>query len=348
MSLPEPRIAFVEYYLPEQILTNEELESLFVDWSSEKIYRKTGISVRHIASKNECSSDLGAEAARRLLNQSGIEPRDIDFLIFCTQTPDYTIPTTACIVQDRLGIPISCAAFDINLGCSGFVYGLSIAAAYIRSGMASNVLLITAETYSKVIHPLDKSVRTIFGDAGTATLVSANRGVARIGELVLGTNGSGHQDFIVPTSGSRIARSAETAVEREDESGNVRSRDNLYMNGPKIFAFTLSAVPKMVQQLLDKTNLTLDDIDWFVFHQANKFMVQHLVKKLRLPEGKAPICIEEYGNTVSSSIPITLKNCQEEGRFQKGDRIMLLGFGVGYSWGAVLLEWNGDNKYTPS
>lgn len=337
------KIASIEYYLPEQVLTNEELQSLFVDWTAEKIYLKTGISARHIASENECASDLGVKAAHNLMEQNGIKPADIDILIFCTQTPDYCMPPTACIVQDRLGLPTSCAAFDINLGCSGFVYGLWMASAYIRSGMVRNILLITADTYSKLIHPLDKSVRTLFGDAGAAALISADGGIAHVRDFALGTDGSGHRNLIAPTSGFRIPRSAETAMEKEDESGNVRSLDNLYMNGPSIFAFTMRVVPKNIQELLNKAKLDLNDIDWFVFHQANKFMLQNLMRKLRIPESKAPLCLENYGNTVSSSIPITLRDYQKAGLLQGGDRIMLVSFGVGYSWGSVLLEWTGKS-----
>jgi len=343
MNLQTARISSVEYYLPEQVLSNEDLEKLFAGWSAEKIYSKTGVSRRHIASQSECSSDLGVKAALSLMERYDVKPADVDVLIFCTQTPDYCIPSTSCIMQDRLGLPTSCAVFDINLGCSGFVYGLWTASAYIRSGMAHNVLLITADTYSKLIHPLDKSVRTIFGDAAAAALICADGGIAQVGDFVLGTNGSGHQNLIASTSGFRVSRSAETAMEKEDESGNIRSLDNLHMNGPNILTFTLRVIPKNIQKLLDKAGLTLNDVDWFIFHQANKFILDRLVSKLRIPENKVPICLEECGNTVSSSIPITLKDCQQRGLFQNGDRIMLVSFGVGYSWGSVMLEWTGED-----
>ncbi len=339
MGLQTANIASIEYYLPQKILTNQHLQELFIDWSAEKIYAKTGISVRHIASQDECSSDLGIKATQKLFEKNRINPENIDLLIFCTQTPDYCIPTTACIMQERLGLSTSCAAFDINLGCSGFVYGLSIAKAYVCSGMFKNVLLVTADTYSKLINPLDKSVRTIFGDAGTATLISANRGIARIGEFVFGTDGSGYQNMIAPTSGFRIPRNADTSIDKEDESGNTRSLDNLYMNGANIFTFTIEAVPKVIHQLLYNTDLEIDQIDWFILHQANRFMLQHLISKLRISEDKAPICLKEFGNTVSCSIPITLRECQSDGLFWVDDKIMLIGFGVGYSWGAVLLDW---------
>jgi len=184
-------------------------------------------------------------------------------------------------------------------------------------------------------------VRTIFGDAGCATLISSGEGTANIGNFVLGTDGTGHKNLIVPTSGFRMPKNPQTAIEQEDNSGNVRSLDNLYMNGSSIFTFTITTVPKAINQFFQKYSLSLDDIDWFVFHQANKYMVDHLVKKMNIPESKAPICIEEYGNTVSSSIPITLKDCQEKGMFQKNDKILLVGFGIGYSWGVTLLEWHG-------
>lgn len=331
-------ISCIEYYLPSKILTNDELQKV-TGWTAEKIQSKTGISVRHIADPDECSSDLGVKAAQALFENNNIDPQYIDVLIFCTQTPDYCLPTTACIVQDQLGLPNSCASFDINLGCSGYIYGLSIASAYIRSSMANNVLLITAETYSKVIHPLDKSVRTIFGDAGSATIISSDKGIAQIIDFDLGTDGSGYKSLIVPTSGFRIPKSPETAIERKDESNNVRSLDNLYMNGANIFSFTIDIVPKTIQKILNKANLKLNDIDWFIMHQANLFMLEHLIQKLDIPRDKAPICLENYGNTVSSSIPIVLKDYQEKESFGNGDKILLVGFGVGYSWGSALLEW---------
>ncbi len=342
------KIVSIEYCLPKQVLTNDALATLYPDWSAEKIYLKTGISKRHIASQDECSSDLGVKAAQNLLGKVGVKPEDIDVLIFCTQTPDYCIPTTACIVQYRLGLPTSCAAFDINLGCSGFVYGLWIASAFILSGMADNALLITADTDTRLVHPLDKSLRIILGDAGAAALIRADCGIAHVGDFVLGTDGSGYQRIIAPASGFRIPKNAVTAIEEQDEIGNVRSLDNLYMDGPKILTFTMRVVPKNIQKLLDKAEVTSDDIDWFIFHQANSFIIQHLTKRLRIPECKVPLCLENYGNTASSSIPIALKDCQEQGLFRNGDLIMLVSFGVGYSWGSALLEWvDGKHEQVP-
>jgi 3-oxoacyl-[acyl-carrier-protein] synthase-3 len=243
-------------------------------------------------------------------------------------------------MQQRLGIPTSAGAMDLNLGCSGFVYGLGLAKALVETGQATNALLVTAETYSKFIHPRDKSVRTLFGDAGAAILV---RGVAgddeSIGPFVYGTDGRGANNLIVPVGGmrQRVAPAGEQVT--EDPDGNLRGEANLYMNGPEIFAFTLRVVPKVVQELLVRAGKSLDDIDLFVFHQANQYMLEHLRKKLKIPAEKFFVGMRHCGNTVSCTIPIALKQAAEGGRLQSGQLVMLVGFGVGYSWGGTLIRW---------
>lgn len=336
-------IKAIEYYLPEGVLTNEKLASEFPDWTVEKIEEKTGIVVRHIASENECSSDLGVRAAEKMFASGVCTPQEIDYLLFCTQSPDYFLPTTACSVQDRLGIPKTSGAIDYNLGCSGFVYGLGLAKGLIESGQVRNVLLITAETYSKFIHPGDKSVRTLFGDAAAATLIQYLSAVESakpyLGPFVYGTDGGGGRNLIVPTGGMRNKRTEESGRMFEDANGNIRSQNNLYMNGSEIFTFTLSTIPKSVKDVLVLANKTIDDIDLFVFHQANKFMLEHLRKKLKIPQEKFFMSFSNYGNTVSSTIPIALKDALNEGKLKAGDTVMLVGFGVGYSWGATLIRW---------
>ena len=337
------KIAAIEYYLPEKRLDNYDLEKDFKSWDAEKIYNKTGISNRYVADEGECASDLGVRAIEKLIQQDLLDPQKVELLIFCTQTPDYYLPTTACIIQERVGLPVSCAAFDINLGCSGYIYGLAIANAFIRSNMVKNALLVTGDTYSKLIHPADKSVRTLFGDAGTATYLDAQHGIAEIfGEFVLGTDGSGFQNFIVPAGGFRMPKFLETAKEYEDKDGNIRSKENLYMNGAEIFVFTLEIVPKTINMLLTRNNFSLEEIDWFIFHQANKFMLDHLIKKIKIPQEKVHFFLEDCGNTVSSSIPMVLRDAQQKNLFSNGDIIMLIGFGVGYSWGANILRWGSD------
>ena len=333
-------IAGIEYYLPSQTLTTEQLAREFPEWSVEKIDGKTGIQTRHVVAKGECASDLAFAAARRLFDSGAAKPEEIAYLLLCPQSPDYFLPTTACLLQDRLGIPTHAGALDFNLGCSGFVYGLGLAQGLIETGQATRVLLITAETYSKFLHPRDRSVRTIFGDAAAATLLKAVPSEAPLlGPYIFGTDGRGAPNLIVPTGGMREPRSPESAIEQKDESGNLRSRDNLFMNGSEIFAFTLDVVPRTVSELLARAGLRVDDVDLFVFHQANRYMLDHLRRKMKLPAEKFYLAMSHCGNTVSSTIPIALKHASDEGRLPEGAVVALVGFGVGYSWGAVLVHW---------
>lgn len=334
------QIAHISYFLPEKTLTNDDLAIEYESsWNSKKIYKKTGIKSRHIAT-TETTSQLAARAAEKLFSESGFPKEKIDFMLLCTQSPDYFLPTTACIVQDILGLPTSCGAFDFNLGCSGFVYGLAIAKGLIAGGMAKNVLLLTVETYTKYIHPKDKSVRTIFGDGAAATLITHEEGdPCKIGEFVFGTDGKGASNLIVPAGAMAMPKSDETAEETVDEQGNVRSLNNLYMNGPEIFNFTLDIVPDTVKSLLARAKLSMDDVDLFVFHQANKFMLDSLRDKIGIPEEKFYLDMEDKGNTVSATIPIAIKDALDEGRIRRGDRLMLVGFGVGYSWAGCIVEW---------
>jgi 3-oxoacyl-[acyl-carrier-protein] synthase-3 len=331
-----PRIRAIRYHLPEKVLDNAELSRAFPEWSIEKIAEKTGIDRRHIAAENECSSDLGVAAAKRLFAEDGVDPRSIDFVLFCSQSPDYFLPTTACLIQDRLGLRQDVGALDFNLGCSGFVFGLSLARGLIATGDARNVLLITAETYSKFIHPKDKSARTIFGDGAAATLISAEEsGAPGLGPFVFGTDGRGANHLIVPTGGMR-----ERAVGRQpdvtDADGNVRNHDSLFMDGTEIFSFTLQRVPPMVDALLTRAGLQISQVDQFVFHQANKYMLEAIRKKMKIPPERFFVSLTETGNTVSATIPIALAQARTQGRVGAGSTVVLVGFGVGYSWGACV------------
>lgn len=323
--------------LPETVVTNEELAALWPGWTAEKILSKTGIAARHVAAPDETAADLAERAARALFERYGVAPESIDFVLLCTQSPDYLLPTTACLLQHRLGIPTSAGALDLNLGCSGYVYGLSVAKGLIAGGMATRVLLLTAETYTKYIHPRDKSVRTIFGDGAAATLIDAEA-AKRIGAFAFGTDGAGGGRLIVPTGGAREAFRPD-APEEEDRSGNVRTRNHLFMDGMEIFNFTLGIVPPTLDQVLSRNGLTRDDIDLYVFHQANRFMLETLRKANRLPKEKFYMNFSDIGNTVSASIPIALERAAAEGALRPGMRVLLMGFGVGLSWGATVLNW---------
>lgn len=317
----------IEYHLPEAILTNDELAGISPGWTPEKIAAKTGIVQRRIAAAEECASDLAVAAAQKLFAGGTCHPEEIDFILFCTQSPDYFLPTTACILQDRLGLPTSAGALDYNLGCSGFVYGLSLAKGLVETGQATNVLLLTAETYSKFLHPDDRSVRPLFGDAAAATLVRGRPdapagGLPWIGPFVFGTDGQGMDNLIVAGGGMRRPRSA----------------NHLYMNGPEIFTFALRVVPQAVKALLARAEMSLDDVDLFVFHQANRYLLEHLRDKLRIPPEKFVLALSHVGNTVSSTIPIALKDSLDRQLLAPGKLVLLVGFGVGYSWSATLMR----------
>jgi 3-oxoacyl-[acyl-carrier-protein] synthase-3 len=335
-----PCLQAIEYHLPARILTNSELAGEFPEWSVNKIEEKTGICERRISADGECASDLAACAAAQLFTSGVCRPEDIDYILLCTQSPDYFLPTTACLLQDRLGIPTSAGALDFNLGCSGFVYGLGIAKGLVESGQAQRVLLLTAETYTKFIHPRDKALRTIFGDGAAATLIGPGEpGVhsqSRIGPMIYGTDGSGGRNLIVEAGGLR--RPGNGGPGNAQESA-CEDPEHLYMNGPEIFDFTVRVVPPLVTELLRRAGKRVEDIDLFVFHQANQYMLNHLRKKLRIPEERFFVHLRTCGNTVSSTIPIALKNAAADGRIKSGDLAMLVGFGVGYSWAAMLIEW---------
>ncbi len=283
----------VQYHLPSTVVTNEQLVEANPSWKPEDIYAKTGIRTRRYAAKEETAADLGFEAARALLTETGIDAASVDALLFCTQSPDYPLPTTACVLQQRLGLPTTTACFDYNLGCSGFTYGLWLARALILSESCRNVLLVLADTYSKYCAPADLATTSIFGDAGAAALLTSDkaRGIARIGPTVLGTDGRGAQNLIVRAGGARTPP-------------NPTPQDRcLFMNGPEIFAFTLTSVRSAIGTLLARTSLTWDQVDWFMFHQANGFMLEKLRSAMKIPESKMPIALEDVGNTVCATIP---------------------------------------------
>lgn len=329
-------IKAISYYLPERVVTNEKLVKEFPEWSVDKVAQKVGVDSRHLAAENETAGDLAEKAAKKLFEEYQVDPKSIDFLMLCTQSPDYFLPSTSCILQDRLGIPTASGAFDYNLGCSGCIYGLALAKGLISAGIAQNVLLITAETYNKYLHPSDKSNRSIFGDGAAACLISIE-GFAEIGEFSLGTDGSGANNLIVKTGAARQKKATGKYV--EDEEGHMWYDDYLYMNGSAIFNFTLDAVPAMMSEILVKNQLEKDDVNYYVFHQANKFMLNTIRKVCVLPKDKYYVNLSETGNTVSSTVLIGLKDLIEKQVIKSGDKVMITGFGVGLSWGGTILQF---------
>ena len=315
----------ISVFLPEKVETNDDLQNEFPSWNLDLIYSKTGIRARHIAAPDECASDLGVQAAEKLFSEHQIDRESIDFLLFCTQTPDYPLPTTACLMQDRLGLRTSCGALDFNLGCSGYVYGLSLAAGLIRGGTARRILLVTAETYSKYIHKTDRSLRTIFGDGAAATLIEASEEPTLKG-FQFGTDGSGANTLTLTQSG---IRTPETAIQPRHRH---RWPSDLYMDGPSLINFTIGAIPELVENILSATGTAREEINLYIMHQATLKMLDQLRQRLELPEEKLPIVLENVGNTVSSTIPIVIDHLRTNNQVSAGDTNLLIGFGVGLSW----------------
>lgn len=326
-------IKAISYYLPKNVVTNEQLVEEFPEWSVEKIAKKIGINQRHVAAEGETAGDMACRAAERLLEEHDIDKADIDFVLLCTQSPDYFLPSTSCIIQHQLGLSTKCGAFDFNLGCSGYEYGLAVAKGLIGSGISKNVLLLTAETYNKHIHLKDKGNRTIFGDGASASLITTE-GFAEIGDFVLGTDGSGYDKLIHKSGAMRQYQPLNDLV--YDEDGNPVSSDFLYMDGRAIFDFTSDVVPSMIEELLAKSRMSMDDVALFVFHQANKYMINYLRKLMEIDKDKFYVFMENVGNTVSSTIPIALCEAQKEDRLH--GNVLLAGFGVGLSYAATMLK----------
>lgn len=334
-------INYISSYLPKDKRTNEDIAHRHPEWSVEKISLKVGIEQRHLANSNETAGDMAFIAAESLLNGNKLNRDDIDYIILCTQSPDYMLPSTACVLQHRLRLSKHCGAFDYNLGCSGYVYGLGIAKGFILSGQAKNVLLLTAETYTKYISDQDKGNKTIFGDGATATLVTSNvidgSLNLEIGNFVYGTDGSGAESLIVKNGASR--HPAKDGTDEFDEEGNfVRNDNHIYMDGKAIFNFTAFEVPKLVEETLNVNQTKKEDIDLFVFHQANAYMLDTVRKRCGIDAEKFFVDIKTVGNTVSNSIPIALAKAKKLCRLENVRSILISGFGVGLSMAAVILN----------
>ena len=315
-------------YLPE--LTEEN--------TNARLRKKTGIERRRICPPDMTASDMACKAAEKLFAE-GVDRSVIDFVILCTQSPDYFLPTTACIIQQKLGLPKGCGAFDFNLGCSGYIYGLGIAKGLVESGQAGNILLLTSETYSKYINPRDHATKPLFGDGASATLISAcEYDCDGIYGNVYGTDGRGAESLIVPSGGMRNPFRDNDIQEYTDAFGNFRTNRDLHMNGAEIMNFALNVVPDTLEKILAQSSLSRNDIDYYVFHQANKMMLDYLREKCELQDLPYWNDVTNYGNTVSSSIPIALADMLRLKGNTNMKRVMLVGFGVGLSWGGCIID----------
>lgn len=330
-------ITHIEYYLPEKIVSNNDLRNEFPQWDVDKIQTKSGVASRHIAEKDETALDLSIKACEKLFLK--FDKNKIDGIIYCTQSPDYIMPSNSFLLQRHFELNEQLFCYDFNHACTGYIYGLMMANSFIKSGLAKNILLVTADTYSKYINPADRSTRVLFGDAAAVTIVEATNQVDKgIIDLEVATFGNGFDKFIIPAGGARMPQSPETSIPITDILGNVRTKNNIKMDGMAVWSFINSKVPDQIKGLLERNHLTVKDIDQIVFHQASLMTLDSLIKILNLEMDKVFINIHNLGNTVSASIPIALKDAMNSSRIKANDRILLSGFGVGLAYGTIIIN----------
>ncbi len=334
-------IRAITSYLPDKVVTNDDLDKMHPDWNIHDLAKVTGVKQRHVASKNDLASDYALIVANQLFEESGISPKEIDFVLLNTYSPDYISPNTACFLQDELGVPTHAGAIDFNVGCTGFVYGLSIANGLVASGTCKNILFITSDVTTKYLHPGDKSTWTLFGDGAAACIVSAqtNDNLGQIKSFVLGTNGRGYENIIIKNGGARYPLRDLNTPDFTDNYGNTVNDNCIKMNGSGVFLFSIKTAPKMVNELLHKENLLPEHINRVVFHQASKYILQNIAKKTGFRDDQYRLDLETIGNTVASSVPIALHHDIQDGKIKPGDLLLLASFGVGFSWAGAIIKW---------
>jgi 3-oxoacyl-[acyl-carrier-protein] synthase III len=325
--------------LPDRVVTNRQLQTEHPDWNFAMLVEKAGVQERHIARDDETALDLGERACRDLFARWPALADNLDVLIFCTQTPDHVLPPNSCILHGRLGLAEHVTAFDLNHACSGYIYAIAQAQAFILARMAKNVLIVNADTYSKLIHSNDRSARALFGDGAAATWIEAGDESIGIVDVVCRTAGAHYDKFIVPAGGCRHARSNTTCLESTDDSGNVRTLEHIHMSGRDILAFVTSKIPKHVDEVLNRNQLSREQIDLYIFHQASAMVLDSLSRLLRLPEEKVYRNLSRIGNTVSASIPLALADARVSGQLKSPATVLLCGFGVGLSWGSAVVRF---------
>lgn len=323
--------------VPKKVVYNKDLGYLIPEEEIEKTISSIGVRERRIADNDVCASDLCYKAAKQLMEDNSIDPNSIDVLLFMSQTGDYRIPATSTILQHRLGLSKHTACLDLSLGCSGYVYALSTAFAYASMEGVNRVLLLDGETFSKIVNKRDKVDWPLYGDGATATLIE--KGDFGESVFILMSDGAGENAVKIHGGGMRNMFTSESIVECEREEGNIRNDLEVYMDGMDVFNFAMSVVPKSVKEIVKETDSTLEDIDWLVFHQANKFMTDFFAKRLKFNMDKVPYCIQKYGNTSSTSVPLTIVS-ELENKLKDGDKVVMCGFGAGLSWGTAWIVFN--------
>ena len=325
--------------VPQSVVYNKDLGYLIPEEEIQKIIDSIGVRERRIADTNVCASDLAYNAAVKLMEDNEISPDSIDVLLFMSQTADYRIPATAPLLQNRLGLSIDTLAMDLSLGYSGYVFALSTAYAYASLPDVRRVLLLDGETFSKIVNRNDKVDWPLYGDAATATLVE--KGDFGESVFILRSDGSG-RDAVIIRDGMRNPITNESMVEKKNENGDVHNGLEVYMDGMDVFNFAMKRVPKTIKEMTEVVGTTLEDIDWLVFHQANRFMTDFFVKKLKFNPQRVPYCIDRFGNTSSTSVPLTIVS-ELHHKLKNGDHVMMAGFGAGLSWGVAYITMNDCN-----
>jgi len=323
---------------PAHAVSNAELRQAYPDWDFERLEKRTGVLSRYVAGDNETALDFARRACAQLEEQGRLRGNEVDALIFCTQSPDHIMPPNSCILHGELELRSDVFALDITLACSGYIYGLQLADSLIRSGAAKRVLLATADTYTRYIHPGDRATRCLFGDGGAVSIISCSAGTRGIRDIRCGTAGAHFEKFIIPAGAMRVPRSRETANEIADSSGNVRSAEHIKMDGFGVLSFFNATVPASVSETLTRNHLSLGAVDLFVFHQASQIVLDTLQSVLKIPSEKMVVDLAETGNLVSASIPVALSRAFDRGQAKPGQLALLCGFGVGLSWGTALVD----------
>jgi 3-oxoacyl-[acyl-carrier-protein] synthase-3 len=333
------KIQDIAYALPENIVTNAMLKEQHPAWNFVKLDQRVGVEKRHIARADETALDLAHQACLKLLEKNPGLREKIDGIIFCTQSGDYIMPSNSCVLHGLLELKEEVFATDYNLACSGFVYGLAFAQGLIAGGTAKNILLVTADTYSKYINESDRSTRVLFGDGAAVSWISESNDHAGVKDIACATTGVGAKKFMIPAGGCRLPKSAATAIGKKDITGNIRTPENIHMDGSGILTFVKEKIPPQIDRLLAKNQLQVSDVDLFIFHQASKMALEFLYEKFALKPEQIFSNLPQVGNTVSASIPIALKDAIDAHKIKKGDKVMLVGFGVGLSYASALLEY---------
>ena len=332
------KIKDIAFYLPKKIETNEDLSLENPDWDLKELSKIIGINQRHIAEENETPLDLGFEACKELLKNNPELKDKVDGLIVCTPSSDYIALSNACVLHNKLKMQKKMFCVDINLLCSGYVYGLAIVDSLIKSNICNNIILITTVTHSKYTNKRDKSTRILFGDGASATWLTNSKDEGII-DIKCSTDGSRFKYLYIPVGGDRTPKNSKTSLPKKDFFGNVKTDEDIQMEGEKIFKFVVSEIPIQIQEILSNNKLKIEDINWFVFHQANKYILDFLTKIMRLNKNKVYINMWDKGNTSSSTIPIALKELMDLKKIKSGDKVLISGFGVGLSWATAIIQY---------